>query len=93
MRWRSIEVLRFIGEIQIKTASISLTSPLKQLAARVSDYTAFLYLGELIETGDTRKIFTTPAKKRQKTISPAGSVKNRPSKRRENGARTYQHSI
>ena len=34
-----------------------------QQAARVSDYTAFLYLGELIETGPTRDIFTRPAKK------------------------------
>jgi phosphate transport system ATP-binding protein len=31
-----------------------------QQAARVSDYTAFLYLGELIETGPTAQIFTAP---------------------------------
>ena len=31
-----------------------------QQAARVSDHTAFFYLGELIEHGKTRKIFTTP---------------------------------
>ena len=31
-----------------------------QQAARVSDYTAFLYLGELIETGRTNDMFTTP---------------------------------
>ena len=31
-----------------------------QQAARVSDYTAFLYLGELIETGRTTDMFTTP---------------------------------
>lgn len=34
-----------------------------QQAARVSDYTAFFYLGELIEYDVTKKIFTTPAKK------------------------------
>lgn len=34
-----------------------------QQAARVSDHTAFFYLGELIEHGRTRKIFTTPDKK------------------------------
>jgi phosphate transport system ATP-binding protein len=34
-----------------------------QQAARVSDYTAFLYLGELIEFDDTNKMFTTPSKK------------------------------
>ena len=34
-----------------------------QQAARVSDYTAFLYLGELIEFDKTGKIFTNPEKK------------------------------
>jgi phosphate transport system ATP-binding protein len=34
-----------------------------QQAARVSDYTAFLYVGKLIEFGLTRKIFTTPVEK------------------------------
>ncbi len=33
-----------------------------QQAARVSDFTAFMYLGELIEFGDTEKIFTKPDK-------------------------------
>jgi phosphate transport system ATP-binding protein len=35
-----------------------------QQAARVSDYTAFLYIGELIEYGDTERLFTNPAKER-----------------------------
>ena len=34
-----------------------------QQASRASDYTAFMYLGELIEFGATEKIFTAPAKK------------------------------
>jgi phosphate transport system ATP-binding protein len=34
-----------------------------QQASRVSDYTAFLYLGELIEYGETEKLFINPAKK------------------------------
>lgn len=34
-----------------------------QQAARVSDYTAFMYLGELIEFGGTNKMFTTPEHK------------------------------
>lgn len=33
-------------------------------AGRISDYTAFLYLGELIEFGDTKKMFTTPQNKK-----------------------------
>lgn len=34
-----------------------------QQAARVSDWTAFMYLGELVELGLTKQLFTTPAKK------------------------------
>jgi phosphate transport system ATP-binding protein len=34
-----------------------------QQAARISDFTAFFYLGELIEYGVTSKIFTSPSKK------------------------------
>ena len=34
-----------------------------QQAARVSDFTAFMYLGELIEFDETSKIFTNPSKK------------------------------
>lgn len=34
-----------------------------QQAARVSDYTAYMYLGELVEFGSTNKIFTKPDKK------------------------------
>jgi phosphate transport system ATP-binding protein len=34
-----------------------------QQAARVSDYTAFMYLGELIEFDETSKIFTNPSQK------------------------------
>ncbi len=35
-----------------------------QQAARVSDYTAFMYLGELVEFDATEKMFTTPADRR-----------------------------
>jgi len=34
-----------------------------QQAARVSDYTAFFYMGQLIEYDETKKMFTTPEKK------------------------------
>ncbi|STD24375.1 phosphate transporter subunit [Enterobacter asburiae] len=34
-----------------------------QQAARCSDHTAFMYLGELIEFSDTDALFTRPAKK------------------------------
>jgi phosphate transport system ATP-binding protein len=35
-----------------------------QQAARVSDYTAFLYMGELIEYGPTNRLFTNPREER-----------------------------
>ncbi len=35
-----------------------------QQASRASDYTAFMYLGELIEYGETEKMFTAPDNKR-----------------------------
>src|SRR5262249_37744742 len=34
-----------------------------QQASRVSDYTAFLYLGKLIEYGETEKLFVKPMRK------------------------------
>jgi phosphate transport system ATP-binding protein len=34
-----------------------------QQASRTSDYTAFMYLGELVEFGATDQVFTTPTKK------------------------------
>jgi phosphate transport system ATP-binding protein len=34
-----------------------------QQAARVSDFTAFMYLGELIEFDETDRIFTAPRRK------------------------------
>ena len=34
-----------------------------QQATRVSDFTAFMYLGDLIEFDETTKLFSTPAKK------------------------------
>jgi phosphate transport system ATP-binding protein len=32
-----------------------------QQASRVSDYTAFMYLGQLIEFNETRRMFVSPA--------------------------------
>ena len=43
--------------------TIAIVTHNMQQAARVSDYTAFFYLGELIEVGETKKMFTTPEKK------------------------------
>lgn len=35
-----------------------------QQAARVSDYTAFFLLGDVVEYGDTETLFSTPANKK-----------------------------
>jgi len=35
-----------------------------QQAVRVSDFTAFMYLGEIIEFGETDAVFTAPREKR-----------------------------
>jgi phosphate transport system ATP-binding protein len=35
-----------------------------QQAARISDETAFFYIGELVEFNSTKKIFTSPSQKR-----------------------------
>ena len=44
--------------------TIAIVTHNMQQAARVSDYTAFMYLGELIEFDETAKIFTSPSDKR-----------------------------
>jgi phosphate transport system ATP-binding protein len=44
--------------------TIAIVTHNMQQAARVSDFTAFMYLGELIEFGDTSKIFTSPGDRR-----------------------------
>jgi phosphate transport system ATP-binding protein len=52
-----IELL--IRELSEKYTVIIVTHNLQQ-AARVSDFTAFLYVGQLIEYGDTEKLFEDP---------------------------------
>lgn len=46
-----------------KDVTIIIVTHNMQQAARVSDYTAFMYLGEIIEFDKTDKIFTRPSKK------------------------------
>jgi len=46
-----------------KTVTIVIVTHNMQQAARVSDYTAFMYLGELIEFGDTDTLFVNPRNK------------------------------
>jgi phosphate transport system ATP-binding protein len=57
----SIEEL--IAELKNKLTILIVTHNMQQ-AARVSDYTAFMHLGELVEFGNTNTIFTNPSNKR-----------------------------
>ena len=56
------KIEELIFELKKQYTIVIVTHNMQQ-AARVSDNTAFFYLGELIEYGKTRKIFTTPEKK------------------------------
>jgi phosphate transport system ATP-binding protein len=47
----------------IKTVTIVIVTHNMQQAARVSDYTAFMYLGEMIEFGNTDTLFVNPHNK------------------------------
>jgi phosphate transport system ATP-binding protein len=48
-----------IDELRLNYTIVIVTHSMQQ-AARVSQKTSFFHLGELIETGDTKKIFTNP---------------------------------
>jgi phosphate transport system ATP-binding protein len=54
------KVEELIHELKEKYTIVIVTHNMQQ-AARVSDYTAFFYMGELIEFDTTKKIFTMPA--------------------------------
>jgi phosphate transport system ATP-binding protein len=43
--------------------TIAIVTHNMQQAARVSDFTAFMYLGELVEVGETTRLFTAPAQR------------------------------
>jgi phosphate transport system ATP-binding protein len=58
----TLKIEELIEELKEKYTIIIVTHNMQQ-AARVSDVTAFFYLGELIECGETKKIFTNPDKK------------------------------
>ena len=51
-----------IQELKEKYTIVNVTHSMQQ-AARVSDFTAFMYLGRLVEFGMTQKLFTAPEKK------------------------------
>lgn len=62
-----------ISELKSDYTVVIVTHNMQQ-AARCSDHTAFMYLGELIEFSDTDTLFTTPQQNRQKIISLVAMV-------------------
>jgi phosphate transport system ATP-binding protein len=56
------KIEELIHELKGEYTILIVTHSMQQ-AARVSDYTAFMYLGRLVEFGSTDNVFTTPAEK------------------------------
>jgi len=56
------KIEELIHELKTQYTIVIVTHNMQQ-AGRVSDYTAFLYLGKLIEFGPTTKIFTNPSER------------------------------
>src|SRR6478735_506857 len=57
------KIEELISELQ-EDYTIAIVTHNMQQAARVSDFTAFMYLGEMVEFGETSTIFTAPDNKR-----------------------------
>ena len=58
----TLKIEELINELKEKYTIVIVTHNMQQ-AARVSDYTAFMFMGELIEMGTTSELFTNPRKK------------------------------
>ncbi len=58
----TLKIEELIYELKDKYTIVIVTHNMQQ-AARVSDYTAFMYMGNLIEFGDTNTVFTNPREK------------------------------
>ena len=58
----TLKIEELINELKSKFTIVIVTHNMQQ-AARVSDYTAFMYMGKLIEFGDTDTLFTNPGTK------------------------------
>ncbi len=58
----TLKIEELINELKRQYTIVIVTHNMQQ-AARVSDYTAFMYLGEMVEYSDTNTIFTNPEHK------------------------------
>jgi len=58
----TLKIEELIDELKSKYTIVIVTHNMQQ-AARVSDYTAFMYMGKMIEYDSTNRIFTNPSEK------------------------------
>ena len=58
----TLKIEELIYELKKQYTIVIVTHNMQQ-AARVSDFTAFMYMGDLIEFGKTKTVFTTPRRK------------------------------
>ncbi len=58
----TVNIEELMSGLKDKLSILVVTHNMQQ-AARISDFTAYMYLGEMIEFDETNKIFTNPSKK------------------------------
>ncbi len=58
----TLKIEELIHELKNDYTIVIVTHNMQQ-AARVSDYTAFMYMGDMVEFGSTNELFTNPTKK------------------------------
>ena len=58
----TLKIEELLNELRDQFTIVIVTHHMQQ-AARVSDYAAFMYLGEMVEFGQTNQLFTNPGKK------------------------------
>jgi phosphate transport system ATP-binding protein len=58
----TLKIEELVSELRNQFTILIVTHNMQQ-AARVSDYTAFMYIGEMVEFGLTNQLFTNPSKK------------------------------
>jgi phosphate transport system ATP-binding protein len=59
----TMKIEELIRELKVNYTIVIVTHNMQQ-ASRVSDKTAFFYVGELIEFGETSQLFTNPKEKK-----------------------------
>jgi phosphate transport system ATP-binding protein len=57
------KIEELVDELKAEYCIVIVTHNMQQ-AARASDFTAFMYMGELVEFGETQELFTTPKQRR-----------------------------